>query len=1029
MALKSTLLVCLIICCQISHVTAVSECSSAIVASVFGTIAVILLIAGLAALVWYCRQKRSGKLSSKSSVESASEPEISLGTKAKGGQVGLNGHGTPVTFSHHYKEEAPSAAYNTKGVVNPAFGGQREVLIDMPSKEDGEVKIDMDGDSRFELPSSKEREVKIDMGEGPQKEIPTTKGDINLDMDIDLGMNVSNEGSPKMSSRDAELPDVEFHHNKPSGIGFPGGDVPGADTDFVFEGSSTPTFDVYGPKNMETIDVDLDRPESGGFGLLIARDKTLPPPALFVREVTPGGVAARTGLVDKGDKIVGINGTPIEGLAHDKAMRLLRNDDNPRIKLTLLKNPLQERNGSLNLPERSLDLSKTIDESCTVDVEPGLEAGIPSLDVEGLQGSADLRETETSLNISEFDGDGPQVRIAGPNMKPHSLQGSSSNLKLPSPKTKRAKCFSCLSKGDRGEPYTKENTSDRLDWDRPSADRSSQGRLKAQLSGPNVDASAGKFKGSKTNVDVSPAGELPSSKKKRGNCFSCAGDGDKSDPYKTTRGNVGINLSSPDGSTEMVKPRSMDIAAIEGPNKGISTGPPEISLHVKDPTINTPDVSIPSGTSDIGISGAGDIFSKRPKVEMEANSPDIDGPKGKLDTDISVPDADISHGDLRGPRAQIDAPSGKLNLPSSKKKRGNCLSCAGDADKDDPYRKTQERVDYNLRYPDGSLEIEKPGKLDISASSPDFQRREETKDLSFNSTEPNFDVLGPNKGVSTEMPEISLHANDPSVGTPDVSFPSGDIDISHSGAGDISSKRPKVGIEANSPDIDGPKGRFDRDISAPDADIPHGKLRGPGAQVNAPSGQLNFPSIKKKRGTCLSCAGDGDKDDPYRKTQGNVGYDFSGPDGSMEMENRSKVDIKAPGAGFQGRAQTNDTSLEITKPDFDIEGPNRGISTGPPEISLHTKDPSINNPDASFPSGSTNISLSGARDISSKRPEVEIEENSPDIDGPKGRFNTEILAPGVDVSQDKLRDPTAAVNAPSGQFNVPSTKKRGVNCL
>lgn len=54
----------------------------------------------------------------------------------------------------------------------------------------------------------------------------------------------------------------------------------------------------------ETIDVDLDRPENGGFGLLIARDKTLPPPALFVREVTPGGVAARTGLLDKGNDTV-----------------------------------------------------------------------------------------------------------------------------------------------------------------------------------------------------------------------------------------------------------------------------------------------------------------------------------------------------------------------------------------------------------------------------------------------------------------------------------------------------------------------------------------------------------------------------------------------------------------------------------------------------------------------------------------------------------------------------------------------------
>lgn len=57
------------------------------------------------------------------------------------------------------------------------------------------------------------------------------------------------------------------------------------------------------PFPQETIDVDLDRPDHGGFGLLIARDKNLPPPALFVREVTPGGIAAKTGLIDKGERV------------------------------------------------------------------------------------------------------------------------------------------------------------------------------------------------------------------------------------------------------------------------------------------------------------------------------------------------------------------------------------------------------------------------------------------------------------------------------------------------------------------------------------------------------------------------------------------------------------------------------------------------------------------------------------------------------------------------------------------------------
>lgn len=137
-------------------------------------------------------------------------------------------------------------AYNTRGVVNPAFGGQREVLIEMPSRDDGEVKIDMDGDGKFKLPSCNEGEVKIDMGGDPDKETPT----VNLDMDTDLGMNVANGSSLKMSPRDAQLSDVEFQHNKPSGTGFPGGNIPGSDVDIAFEGSSEPTFNVYAPRNM-----------------------------------------------------------------------------------------------------------------------------------------------------------------------------------------------------------------------------------------------------------------------------------------------------------------------------------------------------------------------------------------------------------------------------------------------------------------------------------------------------------------------------------------------------------------------------------------------------------------------------------------------------------------------------------------------------------------------------------------------------------------------------------------------------------
>ena len=57
---EMALLFCFIACCWVNPVAAV-ECTTAIVASVFGTIGAVLLIAAIAAIVWYyCKRKTSG---------------------------------------------------------------------------------------------------------------------------------------------------------------------------------------------------------------------------------------------------------------------------------------------------------------------------------------------------------------------------------------------------------------------------------------------------------------------------------------------------------------------------------------------------------------------------------------------------------------------------------------------------------------------------------------------------------------------------------------------------------------------------------------------------------------------------------------------------------------------------------------------------------------------------------------------------------------------------------------------------------
>ena len=144
------------------------------------------------------------------------------------------------------------AAYNTKGVVNPAFGGSREVLIDMPPRPDGEVKLDMDGSPSIK-PLTRKGDVKIDMGGDPVINPPGSKGDVHLDMDWDnrpLDMDLSDGNHPDVALPEGTLSGVDLPDSKLSGSGFSGGSLPGADADIVIKGPSKPTFNLEGTKDM-----------------------------------------------------------------------------------------------------------------------------------------------------------------------------------------------------------------------------------------------------------------------------------------------------------------------------------------------------------------------------------------------------------------------------------------------------------------------------------------------------------------------------------------------------------------------------------------------------------------------------------------------------------------------------------------------------------------------------------------------------------------------------------------------------------
>ena len=601
------------------------------------------------------------------------------------------------------------------------------------------------------------------------------------------------------------------------------------------------------------------------------------------------------------------------------------------------------------MADASLDLSKgPVEESCKIDMEPTLEAGLPSVEIEGLQGDApDLGEVGAYAEKPGFDVSGPQVdnpevklktQVSGPNAYSNiDFNDPSSDLNLPSSKTKRGKCFSCVSSGDKDEPYSKGKANAGLDLDRPNVDRS---------------------------IDMKTDGKI------------ATGSG------------------------------------LDG--KGLGLHP------------MVPNVSVPSTSASGNLSGPS--VEMNPKVQLHSDSPSIKTPEGNLRTRMSGPDVDVSAIQVEGPERKAGIPSSELDLPIKKKKRGNCFSCAGGTDKEEAYtkRKGNAAIDFNRPDVDGSMEMRAVDDFDVSGTHNKLGG--DTRNL--------------------QPKELGLHASAPDVDIP-KSDQQGNIEISGPNASlpspHVSAKVPERslgGESINAPRIDTRGEKMKPEISGLDVDVPAGKLQGRRAQFDTPSAELDVPSTKKKPSSCFSCAGDGDKDDSYRKTKGNVGYDFSGPDGSLEMKAVGEFDLNRSDPDFAKRGMNKEFELRAARPDVEVNGENRGISPETSGIAVNARGPEINDPDVSKPSGETNMSVSDTSinkdvdfnvsgpdvSLSRKHPEG-LHTTTPNIDTPEANLSTQMSGPDVDVSTRNIRDPKARPDVPSADLNLSSPKKKRGNCL
>ena len=662
-------------------------------------------------------------------------------------------------------------------------------------------------------------------------------------------------------------------------------------------------------------------------------------------------------------------------------------------------------------------------------MSPELEAGVPTLDVEGVQGRAPDGEALLDVNMGKPHLNKPEgtlkTQVSAPDtFTDVDLGKPSYGLDLPSSKRKSAKCFSCASSGDRDEPYIKGKSNVGIGLNTPdmTADRKAQD-VKLSTGKPDLKLPSRDFDG--------PDGDM---EMKAGRNFDMSGSGPEiRDPdVGDTQNEHGLRGSAPDVDIDVDHGRYNGDASL--PTAGVAPKGPGLGP-------SSAEMNLPSGKKKLGnclactASGKKDepyrkarknygyefegqdvdgsiemkrlsgpstdasgpdvnISKKRPGAKLDTD--DVDSPEARLSTEISGPNAKLSPGRVKGHSASGDVHSPEVDFPSTKKKSGSCFSCVGSGDKDEPYRTNREKTDFGWNPPevDGSLKMEKPDELDISGSGPGFSGRGEKKDLGYQVTGPDFNVHGPNKGISTEIPKMAVDTAYPHVKSADV--PSGNMSAGISGP-EIDLSGPSADVPDRDFTIKGPKG----DFSGPefDASRPKAGVSGPEIDLSGPGPDLPRDiNIKGLKG------------------------DFSGPKFDV---NRPKGGVSRPEMDLSG------PSLDVSKGDFNVRGP-KGDFPGPefdacrPEIGVNRPEIDLDGPNSDVSNGEFN--MRGPKG-DSFRPETEFSGPNIDLRGPKAGASS-VSGPGPDLSTGNIKDPKVHFDAPSAEIDLPSRKKRmGGNCF
>ncbi|XP_029548276.1 tyrosine-protein phosphatase non-receptor type 13 isoform X3 [Salmo trutta] len=179
-------------------------------------------------------------------------------------------------------------------------------------------------------------------------------------------------------------------------------------------------FSTLCPPEEEIIQLDLDKPAAGGLGFSVIGGER----GIFVKSITPGGIADRTGRLQVGDRLLKVNEELMTGVSHTKAVTTIRKvkglvhlimsrppDQNPNTYLAYLPINSDKCNGnSDDIGVKTKPCSPPDENSSPPDLPP-IDYDVGSMERRTREGEVENTELseDTDRDGSSLPEDSPEV--------------------------------------------------------------------------------------------------------------------------------------------------------------------------------------------------------------------------------------------------------------------------------------------------------------------------------------------------------------------------------------------------------------------------------------------------------------------------------------------------------------------------------------------------------------------------------------------------------------------------------------------